>query len=159
MNWTRATSMPARADPPGQPVTLEIESMSIRNFAFEYEDRRSGAHHFFAVDELAAIGKWSQPLKLTLSGRVNKSFPYSIHIEGGSAQLLQEAREAWPFALDFEFLGTRLHASGTVDAGGSAGRFDFGAGTDDLKQIESFLQTSLPRPRGRRALRENDRWP
>ncbi len=124
--------------------SVEIERVSIRNFAFEYHDIRADVHHSLQLDELSGVGKWSEPLKLTLHGHVANSFPYSIDIEGGSAQLLQEAREAWPFALDFAFLGTRLHASGTVEAGHAAARFDFGAGTEDLQQVGRFLQTKLP---------------
>jgi len=147
-NWTMATSTPvgspSQFDRASPIVAIEIERTSIRNFAFEYHDQRSGAHHFLDLDELTGIGKWSEPLKLTLRGSVAKSFPYSIAIEGGSARLLQEGRAAWPFTLDLEFLGTRLHAGGTLDIAAGAARFDFGAGTEDLRQVGRFLQTSLP---------------
>ena len=147
-NWAPPTSTPRASPEPASsaspPVTIEIERMSIRNFAFEYHDERSGVHQSLDLDELAGVGKWSEPLKLTLRGNVARSFPYTIAIEGGSARLLQEGREAWPFTLDLEFLGTRLHAGGTLDVNRSAARFDFGAGTEDLEQVGRFLQTRLP---------------
>jgi AsmA family protein len=145
VNWAPSTSTRATSQRQGAGLAaVEIERVSIRNFAFEYHDIRADTHHSLQLDELSGVGKWSEPLKLTLHGHVANSFPYSIDIEGGSAQLLQEAREAWPFALDFAFLGTRLHASGTVEAGHAAARFDFGAGTEDLQQVARFLQTKLP---------------
>ena len=101
-------------------------------------------HHFFDVDELAAIGKWSQPLKLTLTGRVSKTFPYSIHIEGGSAQAASGGARSVA-------VRTRLrvsrHASACErhgDAAVARAGSDFGAGTEDLKQIEGFWQTRSP---------------
>jgi len=146
-NWAAATSTPAAAQRSGPGAALtatELQRVSIRNFAFEYHDERSGAHHHLDLDELSAVGKWSEPLKLKLRGHVARSFPYVIDVEGGSARLLQEGREAWPFTLDFQFLGTRLHASGTLDVGRGAAEFAFGAGTEDLAQVEQFLQTRLP---------------
>src|SRR5215471_8784965 len=146
-NWAPAASASAasqRSSPGTALSAIEIQRASIRNFAFEYHDERSDAHQRLDLDELSAAGKWSEPLKLSLHGRVSKSFPYTIDIEGGSAQLLQRGRDAWPFTLDFQFLGTRLHASGTLDVDRGTTQFDFGAGTEDLAQVEQFLQTKLP---------------
>lgn len=152
-NWAPATrkppASPAQANAASAAVAIEIERLSIGNFAFEYGDQRSGAHHVFAVDELHGIGKWYEPLKVTLRGHVSQSFPYTLAIEGGSARLLQEARAAWPFTLDFESLGTRLHASGTVDRGRGAARLDFGAGTHDLEQVTGGLVLALDGARPR----------
>src|SRR5262245_33979230 len=118
MNWAPTASASAasqRSSPGAALATIEIQRASIRNFAFEYHDDRSDVHQRLDLDELAAVGKWSEPLKLSLHGHVSKSFPYMIDIEGGSAQLLQQGRDAWPFTLDFKCRGTRLHASGTLE--------------------------------------------
>ena len=145
VNWAPATSTPAASQRSAPAwVAVEIERASIRNFAFEYHDIRADVHHSIHLDELSGVAKWSEPLKLTLRGRVAGSLPYSLDVEGGSAQLLQEARQAWPFALDLAFLGARLHASGTLEAGHAAARFDFAAGAEDLGQVGGFLQTKLP---------------
>ncbi len=125
-------------------VAIEIERTSIRSFHFELHDQRSGAHRFFDLDELDGTGKWSEPLKLTLRGSVAGSFPYAVAIAGGSARLLQEGHQAWPFILDLEFLGARLHADGTVDINAGSARFAFRAGTEDFEQMGRFLQTTLP---------------
>jgi uncharacterized protein involved in outer membrane biogenesis len=145
-NWASPTSAPrAETRTALPPVAIEVERTSIRNLAVTYRDQRSGTRHSFYLDELVGLGKWREPLQLTLRGRVDRSFPYTIAIEGGPARLLQEAGEPWPFALEFEFLGTRLHAGGTVDVGIGTASFDFGAGTENLEQVERFLQESLPK--------------
>jgi hypothetical protein len=148
-NWAPQASTAAAPEATGgpslPPVAIEIERTSIRNFAVVYRDQRSGARHSFYLDELAGTGKWSEPLRLTLRGRVDRSFPYTITIEGGSARLLQEAGEPWPFTLDFEFLGTRLHATGTVEEREGTARFEFGAGTENLEQVERFMEEKLPK--------------
>jgi uncharacterized protein involved in outer membrane biogenesis len=148
-NWTAPDGArpPSAADGDSSvpSVAFEVQRTTLRNFGIGYRDQRSGARHFLYLDELAGTGKWSEPLKLTLRGRVDRSFPYTIAIEGGPARLLQEAGEPWPFTLDFEFLGTRLHAAGTVDGGQGTARFEFGAGTEDLLQVERFLDEKLPK--------------
>ena len=145
VNWTSAVSAPSTRSSSASPlVAIEIERTSIRSFHFELHDQRSGAHHFFDLDELDGTGKWSEPLKLTLRGSVAGSFPYAVTIAGGSARLLQEGREAWPFTLDLQFLSTRLHADGTVDINTGSARFGFRAGAEDLEQVGRFLQTTLP---------------
>ncbi len=147
-NWARTAGAPVAEQAGGSALSLvdiEVERTALRNLSIEYRDARTGARRLFELDELSGTGKWHAPLALTLRGRVDKSFPYTIAVEGGPVRLLQDAGEPWPFALDFEFLGTRLHASGAVDASAGTARFDFGAGTEDLAQVERFLQQKLPK--------------
>ena len=145
-NWAvpAGTAEPRAGSTLPQPA-IEVERIALNRLAVEYADARSGTRHVLALDELTAHGRWNEPLTLQLRGRVDETFRYSVEVAGGSARLLQEAGAPWPFTLDFEFLGTRLHASGTVDAGKREARFDFGAGTEDLAQVERFLQTKLPK--------------
>jgi hypothetical protein len=146
-NWT--PQAPAQARTPGDrarlPVAIEIERTTIRSIGLEYHDARSGARHVVDLDELVGVGSWTAPVAIDVRGRVARTFPYLITIAGGSARLLAEAGEAWPFTLDFEFLGTRLHAGGTVAADVREVRFDFGAGTENLEEVEQFAETTLPK--------------
>jgi hypothetical protein len=148
-NWARSSAAAAAPERAGGAaldlVDIEVERTALRNLAIEYRDARSGARRLFELDELTGTGKWQAPLALTLRGRVDESFPYTVTVEGGPVRLLQDAGEPWPFTLDFEFLGTRLHAEGAVDAASGTARFDFGAGTEDLAQVERFLQQKLPK--------------
>ena len=145
-NWAaREGASAARTASALPQPAIEIDRIALKRLALEYSDARSGARHVLALDEVLASGRWDEPLRLQAHGRVDETFRYTVEFSGGSARMLQEADEQWPFALDFEFLGTRLHAAGTVDAGKRAARFDFGAGTEDLAQVERFLQTKLPK--------------
>jgi uncharacterized protein involved in outer membrane biogenesis len=146
-NWTPQAPAQARtpAGPARLPVAVEIERTTIRALAVDYLDARSGARHFFDLDELTGVGSWTEPVAISVRGRVARSFPYLITIEGGSARLLAQDDETWPFTLDFEFLGTRLHAGGTIAAGAREARFEFGAGTENLEQVEQFAETTLPK--------------
>ena len=65
---------------------------------------------------MSAIATRDDPLRLALRGRVDKQLAYAIAVEGGPLRLLQEGSAPWPFTLDFEAPGTRLHASGEFDA-------------------------------------------
>ena len=145
-NWAaREGATAARTEPALPQPAIEIDRIALNRLTVEYVDARSDTRHVLALDEVLANGRWDEPLKLQVRGRVDETFRYTVEVAGGSARLLQEASAPWPFALDFEFLGTRLHADGTVDAGKREARFDFGAGTEDLAQVERFLQTKLPK--------------
>lgn len=148
-NWMsparQTTEVPAARGGVTLPVAIEVERIALRKLALEHYDARSARRRFVELDELTGSGNWNAPLQLALRGRIEHRFPYTISVEGGPARLLQDAAEPWPFTLDFEFLGTRLHAGGAVDAGKGEARFDFGAGTEDLAQVERFLDTKLPR--------------
>ncbi len=145
-NWAaREVAAAARAEPALPQPAIEIDRIALNRLSVEYVDARSDTRHVLALDEVRASGRWDEPLKLQVRGRVDDTFRYTAEVAGGSARLLQESGEPWPFTLDFEFLGTRLHADGTVDAAKREARFDFGAGTEDLAQVERFLQTKLPK--------------
>lgn len=146
-NWTPQAPAQARdpADRGRLPVAVEIERTTIRSIALEYHDVRSGARHVVDLDELVGTGSWSAPVALEVRGRVAREFPYVVTLSGGSARLLSEGGASWPFALDFEFLGTRLHADGTVEPDARTAQFEFGAGTENLEQVEQFAETKLPK--------------
>jgi uncharacterized protein involved in outer membrane biogenesis len=146
-NW--AFQAPARPAAQGSrarvPFTIEIERTTIRSIGLEYHDARSGSRRAIDLDELVGTGSWSAPVAIDARGRVAHAFPYRIGLAGGSARLLAEAGEDWPFAVELEVLGTRLHAAGTLDTRAREARFDFGAGTEDLEQVERFAATTLPK--------------
>jgi uncharacterized protein involved in outer membrane biogenesis len=148
-NWT----FPQRAEPEGGgpagssrvAIASELQQTTLHRLNVEYHDARSGGRQTVDLDELTAIGRWDDPLRLILRGRVARSFPYLVTIEGGPARLLASADARWPFTLDFEFLGTRLHAAGAYGTREREARFRFGAGTENLEQVERFLETALPK--------------
>ena len=80
-----------------------------------------------------------------MRGRVEKQFPYVLTLDGGPGRLFYRGDEPWPFTLDLEFAGTRLHASGTADTRAGKTELFFGLGTENLAQIERLAQTRLPK--------------
>ncbi|MCU0804108.1 MAG: AsmA family protein [Burkholderiales bacterium] len=137
---------PTRASPvsdDGRALHLEVGRIDIRNVALEYFDAVTNRSRFFDLDELTEDSQPGQPVALRVRGRVDKSFPYALSLAGDSGDPLF-AGEPWPFTLDFEFLGTRLHAAGTLNRGRDTSEVQFGLGTENLAELERFLQTRLP---------------
>jgi uncharacterized protein involved in outer membrane biogenesis len=125
-------------------LRLEVGRIDIRDVTLEYFDAAANRSRFFDLDELTEASQPGEPVMLTVRGRVEKSFPYALTLRGDPAERLYGG-EPWPFELDFEFLGTRLHASGTVDRRGDKTEVQFGLGTENLGEVERFLQTPLPK--------------
>ena len=152
VNWEFCAPAPAcaQAPPPedddsGLDLSIRIRSLALRNLAVEYRDARATRSHFFDLDELEGDAPWNAALKITVRGRVEKTFPYRLAVEGGPARLLYVEGEPWPFQLDFEFVDTRVHATGSVDARTGETRVDLGFGTARLAELERLLDTRLPR--------------
>jgi hypothetical protein len=125
---------------------FEVETLVLHNLAVEYHSRYAGGSHFFDLDELTGSARRGQPMQLTLRGRVEKQFPYSATIEGGSARDLLRSTQAWPFSLRLEFLGSLLNLEGRITRGAQAAGvwLRFGVGTEDLRELERLLQTKFP---------------
>lgn len=152
VNWQfgalGAARAPESAGTPSSPgsardIRLEVERIDIRNVALEYFDAATNRSRFFDLDELTEASRPGEPVVLAVRGRVEKSFPYTLVLNGDPADRLYRGTP-WDFALDFEFLGTRLHAAGTVDRRGDRTEMQFGLGTENLAEVERFLQTRLP---------------
>ena len=107
--------------------TIDVGQITLHRLAIDYHDARSATHHSLDVDELSASGGWNQALRLAVRGRIGEQSPFALTAEGGPLRPIQEASGPWPFTLDFESSGTRLHASGAYDASKSEARLDFGA--------------------------------
>lgn len=118
--------------------TLDVEQITLHRLAIYYHDARSATHHSLDVDELSASGGWNQALRLAVRGRIGEQSPFALTAEGGSLRPLQEAIAPWPFTLGFESRGTRLHASGAIDASKGEARFDFGAGAVALAPADAL---------------------
>ncbi|HTO49078.1 MAG TPA: AsmA family protein [Burkholderiales bacterium] len=142
-NWVFEALSHAAEDEEGSGVAVRIGQMSLRSLAVEYH---SGARtRYFDLDALDAEGAWSRPIRASVRGRVEKQFPYVLTLDGGPGRLFYRGDEPWPFTLDLEFAGTRLHASGTANTRIGETEIFFGLGTEDLAQIERLAQTRLPK--------------
>ena len=63
---------------------------------------------------MAGTGAAEKPVVLTLRGAVEKSFPYTVKIDGGPLSGLNSADQPWPFKLHLEFAGTALEVNGAI---------------------------------------------
>ena len=162
-NWefSLPPSTPAQPQPaagPGSPVKLEaISSIAFRRINVEYV--ADGFSRYFVLDEMLGEGAAEKPVVLTLRGAVEKSFPYTVRIDGGAVSGLNSADQPWPFKLHLEFAGTALEINGAIKdpLGTPAVDVTFGLGTQDLAELERLLQTKLP-PVGATGLSGHVEW-
>ena len=134
-----------RSGPGSSRAAIDVGQITLHGLAIHYHDARSTTRRSFNLDEVSASATRDDPLRLTLRGRVDKQLAYAITVDGGPLRLIQEGSAPWPFTLDFEAPGTRLHASGAFDAARGEARFNFGAGAEDLAQVARLLDMKLPR--------------
>ncbi len=164
-NWqfalapSAATPAPAAASADRmEQVRLEaISRIAFRRINLEYV--ANGTSRYFALDELVGEGALGKPISLTLHGTVEKTFPYTVTISGGSLGALYAPAEPWPLELHLEFAGTALQVSGSVKRALSNPAADvvFGLGTEDLSELERLLQTKFP-PVGATGLSGRVQW-
>jgi uncharacterized protein involved in outer membrane biogenesis len=140
-----AEATPVPEDDAGPAVAVRIRRLVLRSLAVEYRDASSERSRYFDLDELVGDAPWNAALTMTVRGRVEKKFPYRLTLQGGPARALYRATEPWPFEVDFEFVDTRLHATGSTDMRTGETRLDVGLGTANLAELERLLEIRLPK--------------
>ncbi len=154
-NWTFAR---AAADGAAQPPTagngaspfaalaralslLDMGRVSLERLGVVYDgaDRKT---HRFDLDSAQFHWLQGRPFTLALRGTVEKTFPYSIELGGGSLEQLARGA-AWPFEAHLAFLGTAGTFNGEIDGGHV--HLTFGLGSADQSEIERLLQIDLPK--------------
>ena len=162
-NWAfdlpsaQPAAQPSARAPDLKDFSFAVNRIALRRLNVEYFDAESGHSRYFELEELAGEVPKGQPINLSLRGSVEKSFPYTISVKGGSLSDLLRAQQPWPLEASVDFLGTLLRVTGTLTAQGRSGDLIFGLGTEDLSQIERLLQTKLPKL-GATALSGNVHW-
>jgi uncharacterized protein involved in outer membrane biogenesis len=164
-NWQFA--LPPSAHAPDQPtpradraekVRLEaISRVAFRHINLEYV--ANGTSRYFALDEAIGEGAYGSPVSLTLRGSVEKTFPYTVAINGGTLSALYTPDQAWPIDVHLEFVGTELQLTGSVKGALTDPTIDvlFGLGTENLSELERLLQAKFP-PVGAAALSAHIEW-
>ena len=120
---------------------LDIERVSLKKLDVEFIGANSKSH-FFDLKSLVAQFPIGQPLKLTLFGSVEKSYPYKLELTGGDLAALARFNKPWPIDLKLGFLSSSLSIKGSVSE--NAGTINFDLGTNDLNEFERLLQAKLP---------------
>ena len=139
-NW----ASPQPADPAASPPAIDLGQITLRTGAIHYYDAGSSTRRSVTLDELSATAAQNDPLRLALRGRVDAQTAFALKLEGGALRLLQAGAEPWPFGLDVESSGARLHASGMFDARKGEARFDFDASADEVASVGAALGAALP---------------
>ena len=148
-NWTST----AQGDAAPSQAGIDIDQVTLNRTGVHYHDARSATRRDIELDQLSATVGRDTPLRLAARGRMEPLLPsMSLRLEGGPLRLLLEDAEPWPFTLDFQTDGARLHASGALATGQRTARLRFDAHADDPAPIERLLGTKLPQL-GRAALR------
>jgi len=120
---------------------LDIEHITLENLDVEYFGANSKSH-YFELQSLVAQFPAGQPLKLSLNGKVEKSYPYQLELTGGALADLVRFDKPWPIDLSIGFLSSKLSLNGSISDGN--GSINFNLATGDLNEFERLLQTKLP---------------
>lgn len=143
-NETTPPAKPADPETPMTvpPVNLDLARLTLERVSVEYVEP-SGRSHWFDLDSATGESPAKGPVKLALKGRVEKTHPYAVAVEGAPLAELISPAHPWPFSVHVDFLGTALALRGSVL--GTSGEVQFGVGTENLEQVERLLQTTLPK--------------
>ena len=164
-NWQFALAPSAHA--PEQPApsasrTERVRLEAVSRIAFRHinlEYAANGTSRYFALDEAIGEGAYGSPVSLTLRGSVEKTFPYTVAINGGTLSALYAPGQAWPLDVHLDFVGTELQVTGSIKGALTDPTVDvlFGLGTENLSELERLLQAKFP-PVGAAALSARIEW-
>lgn len=120
---------------------IDIRDIDLDNITVVY---RSGmaAPREFHLDRLDAALPIGAGVKLRASGRVERTMPYALSVDGGELRALLRGQQGWPVTLQLDFAGGRLVAQGRL--GGQDSEVTFGLGAPDLAQFGKVIGVPLP---------------
>lgn len=120
---------------------LDVERISLEKLNVDFTGANAKSH-YFELQSLEAQFPSGQPLKLSLKGKVEKSYPYQLELTGNNLADLVRFDKPWPFDLNLGFLSSHLSLKGNVSR--SISEINFNIDTKDLNEFERLLQTKLP---------------
>ncbi len=146
-NWTfgAAATPPAHAQSGGlsaaDAASIDIRAIDLDNVTIVYRGG-SAAPREFHLDRLDAALPIGSGVTLRASGKVERSMPYALAIDGGELGALLRGQHGWPLALQLDFAGGRLAAQGQL--GGQDSEVRFGLGAPDLAKFGKVIGLPLP---------------
>ena len=120
---------------------LDIERISLEKLNIDFIGANAKSH-FFELQSLEAQFPSGHPLKMTLNGKIEKSYPYKLELTGGNLADLVRLEKPWPYDLSLGFISSHLSLKGNVSA--NSGELKFDLDSKDLNEFERLLQTKLP---------------
>lgn len=148
-NWTFAAAAPAPDDSAAGDSSLsardaagiDIRAIDLDRITVVYQSgsAKSREFHLEHLDAALPIGAG---VTLRASGKVERSMPYALAIDGGELRALLRGQGGWPLSLQLDFAGGRLAAQGRL--GGPDSEVRFGLGAPDLAQFGKVIGVPLP---------------
>ncbi len=146
-NWTFATgdapAAPANGDGSfmQEAAGIDIRDIDLDEIAVSYRGG-SAPPREFRLERLDAALPIGAGVRLRASGKVERTMPYALAIDGGELRALLSGQPGWPLSLSLDFAGGRLYAQGRI--GGADGELRFGLGAPDLAQFGKVIGVPLP---------------
>ncbi len=120
---------------------LDIRDIDIDNLTVVYRGGTAPPREFH-LDRLDAALPIGSGVKLRASGKLERTLPYALAIDGGELRALLRGERGWPVLLQLDFAGGRLAAQGKL--GGADGELRFGLGAPDLATFGKVMGVALP---------------
>ena len=146
-NWTfktgEAPPTPAEGDSFSMKdaAGIDIRDIDLDDIVVAYRGGSAQSHEF-RLDRLDAALPIGAGVKLRASGKVERTMPYELAMDGGELRALLVGQPAWPVSMTLDFAGGRLAAQGRI--GGTDGEIRFGLGAPDLAQFGKVIGVPLP---------------
>ncbi len=146
-NWTFATGEAPAAPAAGDGFSMkdaagvDIRDIDLDDITVSYQGG-SAKPHEFRLERLDAALPIGAGVKLRANGKVERTMPYELSIEGGELRALLGGEPGWPVSLTLDFAGGRLATQGRI--GGADGEVRFGLGAPDLAQFGKVIGVPLP---------------
>lgn len=144
-NWTFG-SVAAGTDDGGGLSAADFSGIDIRQI--DLDDVRvvyqggTASPVEFRLDRLDAALPIGGGVVLRASGRVERTMPYRLSVDGGELRDLLSGKPGWPLSLQLDFAGGTLAAQGRLGEKDSA--LTFGLGAPDLAQFGKVIGVKLP---------------
>ncbi len=120
---------------------IDIRAIDIDNVTVVYRSGTAPAREFH-LERLDAALPIGSGVTLRASGKVERSMPYTLAIDGGELRALLHGQPGWPLSLQLDFAGGRLAAQGCL--GGNDSELRFGLGAPDLATFGKVIGLPLP---------------
>lgn len=120
---------------------IDIREIDIDNVTVVYRGGTAPAREFH-LDRLDAALPIGSGVTLRASGKVERTMPYALAIDGGELRALLRGQRGWPVSLQLDFAGGRLAAQGQL--GGDDSELRFGLGAPDLATFGKVIGVALP---------------
>ncbi len=120
---------------------IDIRQLDLDNITVTYQAGAAKPVEF-RLERLDAALPIGGGVTLRANGKVDRSMPYQLAIDGGELRELLGGKPGWPLSLQLQFAGGTLAAQGKLGEKDSA--LSFGLGAPDLARFGRVIGMNLP---------------